>query len=597
MAECLDHDVVRRFAVGDCSKQEEESVEAHIATCAECRRRVEYAKSDAVDSGPQGPNSTPHNGAANMEPADRSEKTMRFPAGEPPDRLVPEAPTASLDSSAAANASGVTFEGYQILEELPRGGQAVVYKAVHKATKMKVALKVLLPGLSASAKARRYFRQEVELAASLNHPNIVAIRDSGIAQGQYYFSMEYIRGQSLDRYVSSKALTFREKITLFGKICDAMTHAHQRGVIHRDLKPSNIMVDERDEPHILDFGLAKTAAGMGPTSESTVMPSITGQIKGTVAYMSPEQAAGRSDLVDVRTDVYSLGIVLYHMFTGRFPYDVSGSAVGALQNIQFAEPARPRRIISRFDSDVEAILLKCLEKDPGQRYQSAAELRDDIERWLGGFPIVAKSVSSIYLLRKIVGRHRYAASVVGLVLLIIVSFSYASVYLRGRAIEAQLEADRISEQWSEHSVRSLKTSRQLAFMTFLRAWHAGDSERARWVASFLAHDSKERQGADFLLDQRVLVVKEATFRQRLSGRAEWFADFVVGEEHIKKGDRAKALRAFQQSYEAMRQTSQGEEPVLDSLFRERTKARLFELTAVAQKAEGAPGIEKGGQDK
>jgi serine/threonine protein kinase len=437
----------------------------------------------------------------------------------------------------------------------------------------------------------------VELAASLSHPNIVAIRDSGISRGQYYFSMEYIRGQSLDRYVSGKAPTFREKITLFSKICDAMTHAHQRGVIHRDLKPSNILVDERDEPHILDFGLAKTAAGLGPTSESSIMPSITGQIKGTVAYMSPEQAAGRPDLVDVRTDVYSLGIILYHMFTGAFPYDISGSAIGALQNIQFAEPVRPRRIISRFDSDVEAILLKCLEKDPTQRYQSAAELRDDIERWLGGFPIVAKSVSSMYLLRKIVARHRYSASVAGLVLLIIVSFSYSSVYLHGQAREAQLEADSVAEQWSKESVRNLKTSQQLALLTFLRVWHEGDNERAQWIAGLLAPDSKEKQGADFLLDQRVLAVKEAAFWQRFPGEPEWFPDFIFGEEHVKNGNRQEAIEAFQRSHEAMSQSARDEEPVLDSLFKEHIKARLYDLAVAAKRPTGPSTVEKGDQDK
>jgi serine/threonine protein kinase len=354
-----------------------------------------------------------------------SEETVTSPPGEGAD----EVPTLSMPQPSAAPTGDrderpsheITFVGYQLLEELPQGGQAVVYKAFHKATKAKVALKVLLPGLAASPKARQYFRQEVELAASLDHPNIVAIRDSGISQGRYYFAMNYIHGQPLDRYVQSKRLSIREKMALFCKICEAMAHAHQRCVIHRDLKPSNILVDERGEPHILDFGLAKTAANLNTDADGTVMPTITGQIKGTVAYMSPEQAAGRSDLVDVRTDVYSLGVVLYQMCTGKLPYDVLGSIVDALRNIQYQEPARPRLTISRFDSDVEAILLKCLAKDPEQRYQSAGELKQEVQRWLDGLPIVAKSISSIYLIRKIVARHRFTAAVSASLLAILLS--------------------------------------------------------------------------------------------------------------------------------------------------------------------------------
>jgi serine/threonine protein kinase len=292
MTACFSQDLVERYVAGCCSEGEARAVDAHLCECDRCRRRVQSVRPTITRTDRPGRSKQPHvpSGAKAAHVTSDGAESATLP-GDRTRKPVGEA------------ASDMTFAGYQILDELPRGGQAVVYKAVQKATKMKVALKVLPPGLSASARARHYFRREVELAASLNHPNIVAIHDSGIVYGQYYFSMEYIHGKSLDDYLRANALSLRDKMVLFGKMCDAMTHAHQRGVIHRDLKPSNILVDERCEPHIVDFGLAKSAGSLNAMSETTLIPSITGQIKGTAAYMSPEQAAGRSDLVDVRTDV------------------------------------------------------------------------------------------------------------------------------------------------------------------------------------------------------------------------------------------------------------------------------------------------------
>ena len=303
MDHCLNHEILQRYARQLCSVGEAAAVEAHIAKCEPCRKQIDLARADGPDRTSE---SAGAKGAAQEVP-----KTQA-PLGREalPTLSMPQPSEYQPDERPGRAGPDAVIEGYQILEELPQGGQAVVYKAIHKATKAKVALKVLLPSQPDIKKARQYFKQEVELAASLNHPNIVPIRDSGISQGQYYFAMNYIHGQPLDRHLQSKILSIREKLILFSKICDAVAHAHQRGVIHRDLKPSNILVDERDEPHILDFGLAKTAANLSVSEEGTVMPTITGQIKGTVAYMSPEQAAGRSDLVDVRADVYSLGMVL-----------------------------------------------------------------------------------------------------------------------------------------------------------------------------------------------------------------------------------------------------------------------------------------------
>jgi len=346
------------------------------------------------------------------------------------------------------------FEGYKIVEELPGGGQAAVYKAIHIATKTKVALKVLPPGMLASAKARHRFEQEVDLAASLHHPHIVSIRDSGIAQGQYYFAMEYISGQPPDRYVAANSLSLRESMLLFCKTCAAVAHAHQRGVIHRDLKLSNILVDARGDPHVLDFGLAKGAGTTSFGPDGISAPSMTGEIKGTLAYMSPEQAGGRPELMDVRTDVYSLGVIFY--LTGDFPYDVSGTTLETIRQIESTEPKRPKEISRKFNPEIEAILLKCLAKEPRRRYHSAADLGEDIQRWLDGLPIFAKSVSSVYLLRKFARRHRTQALVGGLLLAVVLP----SAAILGRYQQARHNLHVMKETLAKQNARSSLSAAQ-----------------------------------------------------------------------------------------------------------------------------------------
>ena len=584
MDQCPSHDAIERYAGQICSPDEAQSIDAHIAGCERCRKRIEAARSHSPDATKDAVPQKTQDGASQT-----AMPTLAMP-GLPDDR--------SSGERARGAGPEVAFEGYQILEELPQGGQAVVYKAIHKATRAKVALKVLLPGLTASAKARQYFKQEVELAASLNHPNIVAIRDSGIAQGQYYFAMNYVHGQPLDRYVQSRDLSLRDKLILFAKICDAMAHAHQRGVIHRDLKPSNVLVDERDEPHVLDFGLAKTAAGLSDSPEGNVMPTLTGQIQGTVAYMSPEQAAGRPDLVDMRTDVYSLGVILYQMCTGKLPYDVLGTLLEALKNIQGVEPARPRQIIPRFDSDVEAVILKCLAKDPDQRYLSAGELKQDIHRWLNDLPIVAKSISSTYLLRKIICRHRYTATVAGLLLVILTSFAAISFQLyrlsEGRRVTLQTTYNELRQQ----AMRNYQLDRNLTFLSFLEAWREGNVTAAAKVAHLIADDSsREKKSARFLLQSASTRPSDEEFRRSLGGESRWFADFILAEKCMRDGQREQARSLYGASYEAVRQRTTRDADIFDKLLEGYIKARVLDSLLTDRELRIMPAGQPGGEHK
>jgi non-specific serine/threonine protein kinase len=274
------------------------------------------------------------------------------------------------------------FGDYELLEEIGRGGQGVVYRARQKSLNRTVALKVIGLGQWASTPHLKRFRQEAEAAASLEHPQIVPIYEIGERDGSCYFSMKFVEGGQLDEVLKREPMSSRRAAELFMKIARTVQFAHERGILHRDIKPGNILLDKHGEPYLTDFGLARLIE-----QESTVTNSF--DVLGTPSYMPPEQAAGQAKELTPAADVYSLGAVFYQMLTGQAPF-AGGTSYETIRLVMETEPKNPRLWNSRVDIDLATICLKSLEKDPQRRYPSALALAEDVERWLRREPIRAR---------------------------------------------------------------------------------------------------------------------------------------------------------------------------------------------------------------
>ncbi|MDA1200237.1 MAG: protein kinase [Planctomycetota bacterium] len=304
---------------------------------------------------------------------------------EPPESRAAEDPAVPLP--AGSFVPGVTplpasFDDYELLEEIGRGGMGIVYRARQKSLGRIVAVKMLLRRDLATAADLARFRSEAEAAARLDHPGIVSIFEVGECGGHPFYSMRYIEGTTLAKRLAEGPVPLRETAGLLAKVAEAVDAAHHRGVLHRDLKPSNILIDSAGEPHVSDFGLAKRI-------EQDQSMTHTGAILGTPCYMSPEQAAGSRGDVGPTSDVWSLGAILYQMLTGRPPFQAA-NAMDTLLAVLESDPPVPRSLDPGVDRDLELIALKSLQKPQDLRYASAAGLAADLRAFLAGEPVAAR---------------------------------------------------------------------------------------------------------------------------------------------------------------------------------------------------------------
>ncbi|WP_169977805.1 serine/threonine-protein kinase [Tautonia rosea] len=317
----------------------------------------------------------------------------------PPDPLF-GGPTTGL---ATSHHVGPASPGkYRIVRQVAEGGMGTVFEAEQDSPRRTVALKVIRPGHTSPSLARR-FAFEARILGRLQHPDIAQVYEAGLLDdGRPFFAMEFIRGLPLDEY--ARGLALRDRLALAARICDAVHHAHENGVVHRDLKPANILVDEAGRPKVLDFGIARVTNAELLTATGLTR---TGQILGTPRYMSPEQLAGDPDTVDRRADVYALGVILFELAANRPPFPLTGCPlVEATRMILEQEPTPLGSIRPELRGDVETIVGRALEKDPSRRYTTAAELAADLRRWLADEPILARPPSTLYLAAKFARRNR-----------------------------------------------------------------------------------------------------------------------------------------------------------------------------------------------
>lgn len=385
---------------------------------------------------------------------------------------------------------------YEVVGKIGEGGMGVVYEALQSTPRRRVALKLLRPGLMTAERLKR-FEHEAQVLGWLNHPGIAQIYESGIAETeagrQPFLAMELVRGERLDQWIERRALGLSQRLQLLARICDAVHHAHQKGVIHRDLKPANVLVDADGAPKILDFGVARiTNADL----EATTAQTVAGEILGTLAYMSPEQIRADPAAIDTRSDVYALGVLAYEAISGQRPYDVEAHALHeAARIIAEDEPTTLGLVDPGLRGDVEVLVSKAMSKEKERRYASAEEFASDIRRHLANEPILARRAGRLYRFRKFARRNRAVVAGLAAVFVVLVIGTAVSTTLFFRV----REESRANAELSEEYLAQAQRNRQLS------AEYRSEADAANQMVTFLEEIFSSVEPQDEALTARDLV--------------------------------------------------------------------------------------------
>ena len=430
---------------------------------------------------------------------------------------------------------------YEILEEIARGGMGVVFKARQTRLNRLVALKMLLGSLLATPAAIRRFQHEARIAARLDHPRIVPIHEIGEFEGHPWYTMDYVPGLSLDGEVRPGPLDASRAARLVRQIAETIQFAHDQGVLHRDLKPANILLDSDGDPLVADFGLAKLNRNQDLEGMETL--TATGQVVGTPSYMSPEQATGRLGNVNVQTDVWALGGVLYACLTGRPPF-AAATAVDTLLQVMRHEPVEPRELNPSVPRNLENICLKCLNKEPRHRYLTAAAVAEDLERFESGRPVQARPLRTPTKVWRWTKRNPVTASLSLLsVMLLVVGTAVSAMFAiqaQNRADEAETAGNRLrialqQEEVAKVNAQDANRKSQKALGNEQRALSKAEDAiremhwnvyKARLYPMKAAWEKKDFGGLEQLLSESVPAANEPDFRGW-----EWYFFRNVVQQH------------------------------------------------------------------